>query len=127
MRIALWVVQIVLALAFGMGGFMKLTFPLEELATGMDWVSRVPSWAPRVAGASELLGALGLVLPAAVRIRPLLTPLAASGLVVVMILAAVWVHAPASEWAEVGLNVVLGGAAGFVAYGRLRLAPISAR
>ncbi len=52
MRIALWVVQIVLALAFGMGGFMKLTFPLEELATGMDWVSRVPSWAPRVAGAS---------------------------------------------------------------------------
>ena len=127
MRITLWVVQIVLALAFGMGGFMKLTFPLEELATGMDWVSRVPSWAPRVAGASELLGALGLVLPAAVRIRPLLTPLAASGLVVVMILAAVSVHAPASEWAEVGLNVVLGGAAGFVAYGRMRLAPIDAR
>ncbi len=125
MNIALWIVQILLAAAFGMAGFMKLSTPVDELAVAMPWVTRLPSWAPQVAGAADVLGALGLVLPAATRIRPVLTPLAALGLVVIMLLSVLWVHLPAGE--PVGSNLALGLVAGLVAYGRLKIAPIAPR
>ena len=125
MNIALWIVQILLAVAFAGAGFMKLSTPADQLAAAMPWVARLPSWAPYVAGAAEVLGALGLVLPAATRIRPVLTPLAALGLVVIMLLSVLWVHLPAGD--PVGSNLALGLVAGFVAYGRLKVAPIAPR
>ncbi len=125
MNIALWIGQILLAAAFGMAGFMKLSTPVDELAVAMPWVIRLPSWAPHVAGAADVLGALGLVLPAATRIRPVLTPLAALGLVMVMLLAVLWVHLPAGD--PIGANLALALVAGLVAYGRLKVAPIEPR
>ena len=125
MNIALWVVQILLAVAFAGAGFMKLSTPVDELAVALPWVTRVPSWAPYVAGAAEVLGALGLVLPAATRIWPVLTPLAALGLVVIMLLSVLWVHLPAGD--PIGANLALALVAGFVAYGRLKVAPIAPR
>ena len=119
--------SILLAAAFGIAGFTKLLTPADQLAAAMPWVARVPSWALHVAGAADLLGALGLVLPAATRIRPVLTPLAALGLVVVMVLAALWVHLPAGEWSSVGTNFALGLVLGFAAFGRLKAAPIEPR
>src|SRR5262245_22830625 len=86
LRGALWTVQVLLAIAFGMAGVMKATQPIEVLAAQMVWPGDVPSALVRFIGVSELLGGIGLVLPAATRIQPRLTPLAAVGLVVVMIL-----------------------------------------
>jgi uncharacterized membrane protein YphA (DoxX/SURF4 family) len=121
----LWLLQILLAIAFGLAGTMKLITPLDQLAIGMDWVSRVPAWATRLSAFVEVLGAIGLVLPAATRIKPQLTAWAALGLAAVMLLAAVGVHLPAAEWPDIMRNVMLGGLAAMVAYGRFKKAPIS--
>ena len=80
LHVTLWMAQLLLALAFGMAGIMKSTQPVAELAVAMSWTADVPAALVRFIGASELAAALGLVLPAATRIRPLLTPLAAIGL-----------------------------------------------
>jgi hypothetical protein len=92
----------------------------------MIWVNAVPVGLVRFIGASELAGALGLILPAATRIKPSLTPLAASGLIVVMVLAAAF-HASRGELQALPINFVLGGLAAFVAWGRFRRAPVEAR
>src|SRR3954464_9187581 len=84
LHIALWIVQVLLAVAFGLAGFPKLTQPIAALAAAMPWTRDVPSALVRVIGTAEIAGALGLILPAATRVRPGLTPLAAAGLVVVM-------------------------------------------
>jgi uncharacterized membrane protein YphA (DoxX/SURF4 family) len=84
--------QVVLALAFFAAGFMKVTRPKQELRLRMAWVE---SFAPRtihLIGAAEILGAVGLILPAATGIAPFLTPLAAVCLALVMV-GAIWVHA----------------------------------
>jgi putative oxidoreductase len=81
----------------------------------------------RFIGACELAGAVGLILPAATRIRPMLTPLAASGLVVVMLLAMAF-HISRGEAAQaLPINLTLGALAAFVAWGRFRKAPIRAQ
>ena len=77
-------------------------------------------------GASELLGAIGLILPAALRIVPKLTGFAGAALALVMVLAA-GEHILAGEFSHVPVNVVLGGIAAFVAWGRLAAAPIEPR
>ena len=106
-------------LAFGMAGVMKSTQPMAELAVGHGLARRSSQLAlVRFIGASELAAALGLVLPAATRIRPLLTPLAAIGLVMVMVLASLF-HISRGEWFALPLNLVLGSLAAFVAWGRL--------
>lgn len=125
LHVALWIVQGLLALAFGAAGLMKSTAPIEELATNMAWVARSGPALVRFIGVTELLGAVGLILPAALRIRPVLTPVAALGLVVVMVLAA-GVHIVNAE-AGLPINAVLGALAAFVAWGRLRKAPIAPR
>ena len=126
MKYALWIVQLLLAAAFGMAGFFKLATPIEALAAQMAWVAEVPSWTPRVAGAAEVLGAVGLVLPAATRIKPTLTPLAAAGLALVMVLAA-GLHLSLGQLGALAPNAVLGGLALFVAWGRWKKAPIEPR
>lgn len=125
-NISLWIVQILLGAMFGMAGFMKLSEPMEALTQQMGWPGAVPEALVRFIGLSEFAGALGLILPSVTRIRPRLTPLAAAGLVVVMILASGF-HLIRGELQAIPINFVLGALAGFVAWGRSKRAPIEAR
>jgi putative oxidoreductase len=126
LHIALWVVQVLLAAAFLMAGGMKLTAPIEELAKNMAWVSAVPPGLVRFIGLSEVAGALGLILPAATRIKPSLTGVAGAALVVVMVLA-MGMHISRGEYPFLGGPVVLAALSAFVAWGRLKKAPIAPR
>jgi uncharacterized membrane protein YphA (DoxX/SURF4 family) len=127
LHVGLWVVQGLLALAFLGAGALKLTTPSAELiAQGMTWIESFPGFAVPVIGGLEVLGALGLVLPAALRIQPKLTVLAALGLVLTMVGAAI-THIAIGEAGMIAPNVVLGGLAAFVAWGRWSKAPIEAR
>jgi len=127
LHIALWVVQVGLALLFGMAGVAKLALPLSDLAAqGMSHATNLPWPTERLIGLSELLGAIGLVVPAATGIQPKLTGYAALGLTTIMVLAIVY-HIVFGEAPASIVNVVLGGMTGFVAWGRLVRAPIPAR
>lgn len=126
LHIGLWVVQGLLALGFGMAGGMKLLTPIADLAEKMSWVKDSSPALVRFIGTSELAGALGLILPSLTRILPKLTVLAALGLLVVMILGGA-VHVMHGEANRLPVNVLLGGLAGFVAWGRLRVAAIPPR
>jgi putative oxidoreductase len=123
---SLWITQLVLAGMFGMAGVMKSSLPLAELAKTLAWTADVPGPLVRFIGAAELAGALGLLLPALLRARPVLTPLAAIGLAVVMVLAAGF-HVMRGEFALLGMPIALGTLAAFLAWGRLRAVPITAR
>lgn len=118
MNIVLWVVAVVLALAFLAAGAMKLSRPKAALAeSGLGWVEDFSASAVKGIGAVEVLGALGLVLPAVTGIAPVLVPLAATGLALTMVGAAV-VHARRGETPMIAVNVVLLLVAAFVAWGR---------
>jgi uncharacterized membrane protein len=117
MNIALWIVQGLLAAAFAVAGVMKTTRPKEQLEPQMTWVGRYSAGTVRLIGSAELLAALGLLLPWATGIAEVLTPLAACGLILMMILAAVD-HVRHKEYQSVLFNVILGGLALFVALGR---------
>ena len=124
MNLLLWVAQVLLACAFGMAGVMKSTQPVEALVQGgMAWAGQVPPTLVRFIGISELLGAIGLILPAATKIKPSLTPLAALGLLTIMILAMAF-HLSRGEIQVTPINIALGGLAAFVAWGRTKKAPI---
>ncbi|MEH7253268.1 DoxX family protein [Neobacillus niacini] len=116
MNIALWIVQILLALMFLMAGSTK-AFTYEKAKASMPWVQDTSKGLVIFIGVAELLGALGLILPLALRIAPILTPLAALGLGVVMILAAGF-HAKRKENKAIGMNIILLALALFVAIGR---------
>jgi hypothetical protein len=126
MHIALWVVQALLAAAFGMAGSMKLFTPIADLAANLPWAADMPEGLVRFIGASEFAAAFGLVLPAAARVKPWLTPLAAVGLVVVMVLAAGF-HLMRGEAEALPINLAIGALAAFVAWGRTARAPIMER
>lgn len=123
-NIALWIAQALLGAMFIMAGAMKASQPIEALAASLPWVTSTPAELVRFIGVSELLGGLGLLLPAILRIKPILTPVAALALVLVMILAAGF-HASRGEFELIGMNVVLMAMAGFIAWGRLKKAPIA--
>lgn len=121
MSIALWIVAGLLALVFLAAGAMKLTRPKEALRDqGMSWVDDFSQAQVRGIGALELLGAVGLVLPPLVDVAPVLAPLAATGLVLVMA-GAVATHVRRDETPVPPL--VLGLLALFVAVGRFWIAP----
>jgi putative oxidoreductase len=126
LNIALWSVQILLALTFAMAGITKLTTPTLELANQMSWVHHFPRWMPNLIGDAEIAGALGLILPSAFRVLPILTPLAAAGLFGVMLSAAGF-HIAVGEYGILPVNFVLGGLSAFVLWGRLKKAPIAPR
>ncbi len=118
MTYALWIVQGLLAALFLFAGGVKLVMPIAELEnqTGM------PGWFLQFISVAEVLGALGLVLPGLLRIRPGLTLLAATGLVIIMLGATV-VTLASGALAAALMPLVVGLLAAFVAYGRWRLAP----
>ena len=119
MNVALWIIQALLAALFVFSGGMKLVLPIEKM---QDPVA-LPGLFLRFIGVCELLGGIGLILPSLLRIRPGLTPLAASGLVVIM-LGAVVISVMYMGVASALIPLVVGILAAFIAYGRSRLAPI---
>jgi len=125
-NVALWVAQVLLAGAFGMAGVMKMSMPIAELTEKLVWPGALPPGLVRFIGACELAGALGLIMPAAAGIRPMLTPLAAAGLATVMVFASVF-HVARGEVRMLPVTLVLGTLAAFIAWGRARKAPIPAR
>jgi uncharacterized membrane protein YphA (DoxX/SURF4 family) len=122
MNYALWIVQALLAALFLFAGGMKLVLPLEKLTGPIP----LPGLFMRFTGVVEVLGALGLILPGLLRIRPGLTPLAAAGLVIIMIGATV-ITLMGGDVAAAVISLVVGLLAVFVAYGRWRVAPQTGR
>jgi hypothetical protein len=120
MTYALWIVQGLLAAVFLLSGGTKLALPIEKLTGPVA----LPEWFLRFIGVAEVLGAVGLILPGLLRIRPGLTPLAAAGLVIIMI-GAVAVTLLGGDVAVALIPLAVGLLAVFVAYGRWRLAPQS--
>jgi uncharacterized membrane protein YphA (DoxX/SURF4 family) len=127
MNIALWIIQILLALLFLFAGGTKLVLPIEVL-TSMGSPNQIPlpGLLIRFIGVCEVLGALGLILPGLLRIRPGLTPLAAAGLVIIMIGATALSIAGDGVVAGV-VPLIVGILCGFVAYGRSKLVPHGSR
>ena len=126
LHIALWVVQVLLALLFVGAGFAKMATPLPELAQSLPYTADLPAALVRFIGASEIAGALGLLLPSMLRVFPILTPLAGAGLSVVMALATLF-HLSRGETSAIGITVLLAVLAGFVAWGRWVAASIAPR
>jgi uncharacterized membrane protein len=117
MNVFTWVVQIVLAAAFAGAALLKMTQPKEKLRTNMPWVDDFSDNSVKLIGAIEVVAAIGLILPAWTGVAPVLTPLAATGLAIIMVLATV-VHARRKEYQGVVVNIVLLALAVFVAWSR---------
>ena len=117
MNVLIWVLQSLLALAFLAAGTIKVSQPKEKLEPTMGWAADFSQPMVRFIGAVEILAALGLVLPAATGIAPVLTPLAASGLAIVMI-GAIGIHARRRESPMIVVNAVLLLLAAVVAWAR---------
>ncbi|WP_129113719.1 DoxX family protein [Halegenticoccus tardaugens] len=118
----LWLVQGVLALVFLFAGSVKLVTPVEVLLAQMP--VPLPGLFVQFVGVAEVLGAFGLILPGLLRIREGLTPLAAAGLVIIMIGATVLTLVGGGGTLAL-FPLVVGLLAAFVAYGRWRLRPLS--
>jgi uncharacterized membrane protein len=116
-NVFLWVLQALLALAFLGAGAMKLIKPKKELREQTPYVDDFSQATIKFIGTVEVLGALGLILPAATGIAPILTPLAATGLAIVMVLAAA-VHVRRGELKQLPVNAVLFVIAAIIAWGR---------
>lgn len=124
MNIALWAVQILLALAFGMFGLMKIGQSIEELSVMMQWVSSVQPWFVRALGTAEFLGAVGLILPSLTRIQPRLTVAAALCFLVLQVVA-VGLHIARGEFNVLAFNAVLIALILFVFWGRSKKSVIA--
>jgi uncharacterized membrane protein YphA (DoxX/SURF4 family) len=116
-NIVLWIVAGVLAATFLLAGVMKVALPKEKLVTTMEWARPVPEPRVKALGVVEVLGAIGLILPRALNIAPVLTPLAAVGCAIVMAGATV-VHTRMKDYKGLGMPVVLLILAIVVAAGR---------
>ncbi len=125
MNIALWIVQVLLALAFAASGFMKVSQPMANLSKNMGgWVDDFGPRYVRLIGTLEILGAIGLIIPAVTHILPWLTPVAAIGLALTMI-GAMILHGRRNEFPNMVPSLVLLLLAVFVILGRFMWVPIS--
>src|SRR4029450_4346036 len=118
MNVALWIIAGLLAVAFLAGGVMKLIQPKEKLAaSGMGWVEDFSAGTVKAIGTLEVLAAVGLILPAALEIAPVLVPLAAVGLLL-LILGAIITHLRRHEAQAIVVTLPLPALAAVVAWGR---------
>lgn len=113
----LWILQGVLAVMFAMSGMMKTFLPREKLTGILPWVGDFATGTVRFIGVAEFAGALGLILPAVTGIAPILTPVAAAALAIVMV-STVVVHARRKEPSAIAVNAVLLMLCLIVAWGR---------
>ncbi len=118
-----WIVQILLALMFAMVGIMKILRPSEELKERYPYVEDFSGNTINLIGVVEIAAAIGLILPMALNILPWLTPLAAAGLVILM-LGAMFTHIRRGEYPNTIVNVVLLALSLFVIYGRVIAEPV---
>ncbi len=118
--------QIALALLYLMGAWFHFLPPAEAARMGAVWMSEVPIALPRFIGVMELLGVIGLILPAATRIQPQLTVWAAKGLLAIQALAIPF-HAVRGEFEPLPFNLIYVALAVLVIWGRTRKAPILPR
>lgn len=119
LHIALWIAQVFASLTLVWAAYMKLFQSPTELAAMWPWAGEVPPWVVHFTGVADLLAGLGLVLPMALRIKPVLTPIAATGLVILMVAAAIF-HVSRGEASQIGFNVVFAAIAAWIAWGRSR-------
>lgn len=119
MNMTLWIIAGLLAAAFTVGGISKLAISKEKIAglPGGEWVEGFSAGAVRALGGIDLLAGAGLILPAALDIVPLLVPLAAVGIVLLMV-GAVIVRLRHGASRAVVVDVAYLVLAGFVAWGR---------
>jgi uncharacterized membrane protein YphA (DoxX/SURF4 family) len=121
MNIILWIVQVLLAFAFIYHGWMMWFLPPQARQGGqMNYIEAIPSGLRHFTAVAESLGGVGLILPQLTGILPWLTPLAAVGLVLVMVGAVIF-HIPRKEYPNIVFNLVLLALAAFVAYQRFVL------
>ena len=125
MNIGLWVAQILVAFMLLWGAYAKLAMSQEELLQMMPWVVESPTLGT-FTGIVDLLGGLGLILPALLRIQPKLTVYAAYGTILLMVAGAIF-HGSRGEFEMIGMNVVVALMAAFIAWGRTNKAPILAK
>ena len=123
MNVVLWVLQVLLAVAFAAHGWMML-FPPLEIAAQMD--ANLPRWFSLFIGVAEVAAAIGLILPGITRIMPFFVTWAAVGIMIVMI-SATGYHAVRGEYSGSLTTFILLLMATFLAYGRQRLRPIQPR
>jgi putative oxidoreductase len=123
MNILLWVLQLLLALAFAAHGWMML-FPSPEIAVQMN--ANLPRWFSLFIGVAELAAAVGLTLPGLTRIMPFFVTWAAAGIMIIMV-SATGYHAARGEYSSSAATFVLLLMATFLVYGRARVQPIGAR
>jgi uncharacterized membrane protein YphA (DoxX/SURF4 family) len=117
-NIALWIVASLLAAVFGLAGIFKLSSKKDALKSkGLDWVDDVSANTVKLIGGLELAAAIGLILPPLTKIAPILAPLAALGLALIMV-GAIITHARRKEPQGIAVNVVLLLLAAFVVWGR---------
>jgi uncharacterized membrane protein len=119
-KILLWVLQVMLGIYFTGFGVIHFIVPPN---LPMGWMYELPDNLHYITGTLEILGGIGLILPAATRIQTRLTPLAGLGLALLMLGAMSW-HATRSEYSNIGQNLILAALAAFIAYGRWRLSPL---
>ena len=122
MDTVLWIVQVVLAIAFAGAGFTHIRAAAADPASprrpGMEWMSAVPPNALRTIGILEVLGAIGLVVPPLTGIAPWLAPVAAAALALLMVFAIVFHARRGNETMNIVFNAILGAVALVVAIGR---------
>jgi putative oxidoreductase len=123
MNVVLWIVQVLLAVAFFAHGWILLA-PPPDIAAQMALA--LPRWFWVFLGVAEVLAAIGITLPGLTRIQPWLVTWAAAGIMIVMVSATVW-HIARNEMSSAGITFVLLLMATFVAYARYRLLPIRPR
>ncbi|WP_433476466.1 DoxX family protein [Spirillospora sp. CA-142024] len=117
MNLLLWILQAALAALFAAAGAMTIAQPKDKLEPKLPWTTDFAAGTIRFIGLAELAGALGLILPAATGLTPILTPLAATGLALLMALAAL-THLRRKELTAIALNTVLLIAAAVITWGR---------
>ena len=123
MNVVLWILQVLLALAFLAHGWLFLA-PPPEIAAKMN--ETLPRWFQLFLGVAEILAGVGLTLPGITKIKPWLVVWAAGGIMIVMVSATVW-HAMRGEISSAVVTFVLLAMASFVAYMRYRVRPIASR
>ena len=124
MNILLWILQVLLALLFLFAGALKLILPIEEMTKQMP--VHLPGWFLQFIGVCEVLGGIGLILPSLLRIKPWLTPLAAVGLLIILI-GAVAIGLMSGTIGPAIFPFIIALLILFVIYGRWRAAPIANR
>jgi uncharacterized membrane protein YphA (DoxX/SURF4 family) len=120
----LWIFQVLLALLYLNSGSLKVFQSIEYLSGRIFWITSVPEVLVRIIGICELLGAIGLILPAAIKVLPRLTTFAAIGITILMLLANIF-HILRGELFVLPLTGILLLLTVLVAYGRLKIVPFN--